>query len=99
MIAIINIIVMVVSGALFLLLYVKSVRPATLELKIGAIAYKKCTFYRSLSSIPMGIIFINYILYFFFPMKNLTKDSNNITTITKKVIHTAGFVRLSLQPN
>ena len=63
MIAILNIVAMIVSGALFLMLYVKSVRPATLEMKIGEVAYKKCAFYRSLSSIPMSILFINYIHY------------------------------------
>ena len=71
MIAIINLASMVITGILFLFFYVKSVSPATLEKKIGDIAYKKCANYRSITGFFMTIIVVNYILYVFFPIKKL----------------------------
>ncbi len=64
----INIAILIVASIIFTVFYVKSVKPATLERKIGASAYKKCTTYRLVASYGMGIVFINYILYFFFPL-------------------------------
>lgn len=71
MIAIINLITMLLAGILFLFFYVKSVSPAALEKKIGEIAYKKCAQYRSITGIFMTIVMVNYILYVFFPIKQL----------------------------
>ena len=64
----INFIVLIIATLLTLYFYVKSVGPAALEQKIGPAAYKKCTQYRSISGLFMGVVTINYILYVFFPL-------------------------------
>ena len=48
--------------------YVKSVRPAALEQKIGPSAYQRCSNYRLISGLGMGIASISYILYAFYPL-------------------------------
>jgi protein-S-isoprenylcysteine O-methyltransferase Ste14 len=68
MIAWINFTVLIISTLLTLYFYVKSVGPAALEQKIGPGAYKKCTQYRSIAGLFMGVVTINYILYVFFPL-------------------------------
>lgn len=68
MIAWINIFVLVCSILLCFTFYVKSVSPAALEKKIGEKAYKKCTHYRAVSSVFMGIAVISYIVYYFYPL-------------------------------
>ena len=68
MIAWVNVVVLVVSVVLFLYSYVKSVGPAALEKKVGKKAYTVCTRYRVISSVFMGIAFINYIGYYFYPL-------------------------------
>ena len=64
----INFIVLVISTLLTLYFYVKSVGPAALEQRIGSEAYKKCTRYRSIAGLFMGVVTTNYILYVFFPL-------------------------------
>ncbi len=73
MIAWINMIVLVCSALLFLYWYVKSASPAALEKKIGEKAYKKCTQYRAVSSVFMGIAAINYVIYYFYPLSILPR--------------------------
>ena len=68
MIAWINFAILVISTSLCLVFYVKSAGPATLEKKIGPVAYRKCTRYRFISSIFMGIASLNYAVYFFYPL-------------------------------
>jgi protein-S-isoprenylcysteine O-methyltransferase Ste14 len=68
MIAWLNFVVLVISTLLTLYFYVKSAGPAALEQKIGPIAYKKCTQYRFISGLFMGIVTINYIVYVFYPL-------------------------------
>ncbi|MHA2378565.1 MAG: methyltransferase family protein [Candidatus Thorarchaeota archaeon] len=48
--------------------YVKSVGPAALEQEIGEIAYEKCAWYRRIASIAFFLIFVNYVIYYFFPL-------------------------------
>jgi protein-S-isoprenylcysteine O-methyltransferase Ste14 len=67
-IAWLNFVVLVISTLLTLYFYVKSVGPAALEQKIGPEAYKKCTRYRFIAGLFMGVVTINYILYVFFPL-------------------------------
>jgi len=67
-IAWINLFALVVSSILTLPFYVKSAGPAALERKIGAIAYKRCTQYRMIALIFMGIACVNYALYVFYPL-------------------------------
>ena len=64
----INVLIMLLCGPVILYFYSKSVQPAILEQQIGEIAYKRCTTYRIISSIPMLIVVINYILYRFLPL-------------------------------
>ncbi len=68
MIAWINMGILIASIFLFLYFYVKSAGPAALEKKIGKEAYRKCTFYRIISSVFMSIAFVNYIVYYFYPL-------------------------------
>lgn len=68
MIAYVNVTVLVLSTLLTLYFYVKSAGPAALEKKIGARAYARCTRYRFIAGLCMGIASINYIVYFFYPL-------------------------------
>jgi len=64
----INFIVMISSSFLLTIFYIKSVRPALLEKKIGEVAFKKCYYYRIMASSFMGIILITQIIYFYYPL-------------------------------
>jgi protein-S-isoprenylcysteine O-methyltransferase Ste14 len=68
MIAWINFIVMLVSAFLFSYFYIKSVRPAALEKKVGKIAYFRCGRYRIIASVFEVIVVINYVIHFFYPL-------------------------------
>jgi protein-S-isoprenylcysteine O-methyltransferase Ste14 len=68
MIAWINFIILIVSSLLFMFFYVKSVGPAALEKRIGASAYRKCSTYRVIASIFMGLVAMDYVLYYWFPL-------------------------------
>lgn len=68
MVSWLNFLTLIICSFLFSFFYLRSVKPAALDKKIGAIAYKKCAFYRSISSIFMLIVSANYILYFWFPL-------------------------------
>jgi protein-S-isoprenylcysteine O-methyltransferase Ste14 len=63
MIAWINFATMIIGGILMTWFYLMSVRPAALERKIGARAYRLAGRYRMLSSIFMFTLTANYILY------------------------------------
>jgi protein-S-isoprenylcysteine O-methyltransferase Ste14 len=67
-IAWINVAVLVASTVLVLVFYVLSVRPAALERQIGPKAYKRCTIYRFIAGLLMGLTMGNYIVYFFYPL-------------------------------
>lgn len=73
MIGLINILILIGSSTFFLHFYVKSVSPASLERKGTIDAFEKCTRYRIISSIFMGICVINYIMYYFYPLSFLPK--------------------------
>ena len=68
MISWINFGILVISSFLFTFFYVKSVGPAALEKRIGVSAYRKCSTYRMVASVFMGIVAINYVLYYWFPL-------------------------------
>jgi protein-S-isoprenylcysteine O-methyltransferase Ste14 len=68
MVAWINFAILIVSSLLILYFYVRSVQPASLEKKIGEIAYKKCAFYRKVSSLFMFVVTGNFIIYYFYPL-------------------------------
>jgi len=68
MIAYVNVAALILSTLLTLYSYVRSAGPAALEKKIGAKAYARCTRYRFLSGLCMGIASINYVVYFFYPL-------------------------------
>jgi protein-S-isoprenylcysteine O-methyltransferase Ste14 len=63
-----NFIVLIISSELFFIYYLKSVRPASLEKRIGPAAYQKCARYRLVSSVFMFVACINYVVYFFYPL-------------------------------
>ncbi len=75
MIAWTNFGVLVISSLLFLYLYLKSVRPAVLEKRIGETAYRKCTLYRFLSGAFVMIAVGNYVLYVFYPLPMVLPDT------------------------
>ncbi len=64
----INFIVMISSSFLLTIFYIKSVRPAALEKKIGEVAFKRCYRYRLIASSFIVIILINQIVYFYYPL-------------------------------
>jgi protein-S-isoprenylcysteine O-methyltransferase Ste14 len=64
----INFYILIISSVLFTLFYVKSVGPAALEKKIGRSAYQNCAKYRTVASIFMMVVAINYVLYYWFPL-------------------------------
>ncbi len=68
MIAWINVAVLISSALLCLYFYVKSAGPATLEERIGPRAYARCTRYRFIASVFMGVASVNYVVYFFYPL-------------------------------
>jgi protein-S-isoprenylcysteine O-methyltransferase Ste14 len=68
MMAWINFAVLITSTLLCLYFYVKSAGPATLEKKIGARAYAKCTRCRIIASIFMTVAILNYAVYYFYPL-------------------------------
>ena len=68
MIAWINFIILLLATILTVFYYVKSAGPAALEQKIGPSAYAKCTRYRTLSGIFMGLAGVNYVVYAFYPL-------------------------------
>lgn len=68
MIKALNFISLVITPFLYLYYYIKSVKPATLEKEIGLSAYEKSKNYRIIASIFMMIAFLNYIIYFFYPI-------------------------------
>lgn len=68
MIAWINFGVLIISSFLFTAFYVKSVSPATLEKRIGGLAYQRCGTYRIISSSFMVVASADYVLYYWFPL-------------------------------
>jgi protein-S-isoprenylcysteine O-methyltransferase Ste14 len=63
-----NFIAMLVVMVVTVIFYVKSVGPAALEQEIGEIAYEKCAWYRKIASIAFFLIFMNYVIYYFYPL-------------------------------
>ncbi len=68
MVSWINFAVLIVSSLLILYFYVKSVKPAALEKKIGEIAYERCALYRKVASVFMFVVAANFLIYFFYPL-------------------------------
>lgn len=67
-IAWVNLGVLIVSAILFLYFYVRSVSPATLEKRIGEVAYAKCKRYRQLAIAFEFLAVANYVVYYFYPL-------------------------------
>jgi len=67
-IAWVNLGVLIVSAILFLYFYVRSVSPATLEKRIGEVAYAKCKRYRQLAIAFEFLAVANYVAYYFYPL-------------------------------
>ncbi|MGD8455696.1 MAG: NnrU family protein [Anaerolineales bacterium] len=67
----INLIVMVISLAACVWLYIKSAGPAALEKKIGPSAYKRCGVYRAIAMLFMFVVMANFILYYYYPLPGL----------------------------
>ena len=68
MIAELNFVSLLVFMGITVVFYVKSVGPAALEQEIGEIAYEKCAWYRKIASIAFYLIFVNYVIYYFYPL-------------------------------
>jgi protein-S-isoprenylcysteine O-methyltransferase Ste14 len=67
----INLIVLTVSSAVCVWLYIKSVGPAALEKKIGPTAYKRCGVYRAIAMLLMFVALASCILYHYYPLPGL----------------------------
>jgi protein-S-isoprenylcysteine O-methyltransferase Ste14 len=68
MMAGLNFVVMVVAGGLMLYFYLRSVRPAALEQRIGPEAYARCARDRKIAMVLMFVLSANYVLYYFYPL-------------------------------
>ena len=75
MMAWINLGVLVTATVLTFVFYVLSARPAELEKRLGARAYRRCTVYRFLSGLAMGIATACYVLTVFFPVPSRLPES------------------------
>ncbi len=64
----INFIVLVLSTVLMTYFYIKSVGPAALETEVGESAYPKCKQYRIIASAFEAVTFVNYLVYYFYPL-------------------------------
>ncbi|MFX1463327.1 MAG: methyltransferase family protein [Promethearchaeota archaeon] len=64
----INFFILIISTVLMTFFYIKSVKPAKLEERLGEFAYKKCGIYRLIASFFELTVIVNYIFYFFFPL-------------------------------
>jgi protein-S-isoprenylcysteine O-methyltransferase Ste14 len=65
----INLFVLVMSSLLFLLFYIRSVRPATLEKVMGEKAYDYCGKMRVIAVVFEAITGISYMVYYFLPVQ------------------------------
>ena len=63
-----NVLVLVVATSVAWGSYFKSVAPAKLAKQIGPSAYLKCAWYRKICMPFMAIVFINYVIYYFYPL-------------------------------
>jgi len=63
-----NLVVLLLASLAFFTFYVKSAGPAALARKIGPKAYPRCSRYRWISSVFMGIASINYLLTYWLPL-------------------------------
>lgn len=66
-----NFATLIATSFIFTIYYIKSVKPASLEIKIGAEAYKRCETYRIISGIFMTIAAVNYVIFYYFPLPGL----------------------------
>ena len=62
---------LIVESVVFSIYYIRSVKPATLEKKIGSIAYKRCERYRFISGIFMTVASFNYLAFGYYPLPGL----------------------------
>jgi protein-S-isoprenylcysteine O-methyltransferase Ste14 len=68
MIAWINLAVLALSALLFLVFYLRSVRPAALEKEIGEAAYRRCARYRLISAVWVFVASGSYVVYALYPL-------------------------------
>ena len=64
----INLGLMVIFTACFVMLYIRSVSPAALEPKMGLKAYPYCGRLRALSIFFLVLVMVNYLAYDFYPL-------------------------------
>jgi len=74
MISWLNFITLLSSSVMFTVYYLISVRPASLERKIGSTAYEKCKWYRIVSGTFMTIAGFNYIGFGYYPIPGLSPN-------------------------
>lgn len=67
----VNFVALLVSSAIFTIFYVKSVKPAELERKIGIKAYERCKWYRLVSGFFMTLAAIHYVVFWYYPLPGL----------------------------
>lgn len=63
-----NLALLVASTGLSVFLYIRSVRPASLEKRIGPSAYKRCARDRFVATALMLVGMANYVVYYFHPL-------------------------------
>jgi protein-S-isoprenylcysteine O-methyltransferase Ste14 len=60
--------------ALSSVFYIKSVSPAALEQQIGEIAYEKSARNRKIATAAYYLMFVNYVIYYFYPLSSPLPD-------------------------
>jgi len=54
--------------------YIKSVSPAALEQQIGEVAYERSARYRKIATAAYYFMFLNYVVYYFYPLSTPLPD-------------------------
>ncbi len=54
--------------------YIMSISPAALEQQIGAISYEKSARYRKIATVAYYLMFLNYVIYYFYPLSTPLPD-------------------------
>ncbi|KAL9183385.1 hypothetical protein ACHAXT_005172 [Thalassiosira profunda] len=69
-----NFATLLAASFIFTVYYVKSVKPAALESRIGPRAYKLCERYRIVSGFFMTVAGVNYVVFYYFPLPGLPES-------------------------
>ncbi|MFW9886411.1 MAG: methyltransferase family protein [Candidatus Thorarchaeota archaeon] len=87
-----NFIVLCLMIVLSSVFYIRSVSPAALEQQIGEIAYEKSASNRKIATAAYYLMFLNYVIYYFYPLTTPLPDFFPWEYWITAVIATAIFI-------